>query len=76
MEKATTYAAEDADFTFRLYEKLQPMLAEQQLDGFFNEMEIAHTFEAIEGATHSDYVMTEAFLRALWTATYTKMRPD
>ncbi len=40
IEKATTYAAEDADITLRLYEKLQPMLAEQDQEALFHEVEM------------------------------------
>ncbi len=40
VEKATVYAAEDADITLRLYEKLLPMLAEQQQEELFNDVEM------------------------------------
>ena len=40
VEKATTYAAEDADITLRLYETLVPMVTEQQQDGLFNDVEM------------------------------------
>ena len=40
VEKATTYAAEDADITLRLYEKLMPMVTEQQQDDLLNDVEI------------------------------------
>ena len=40
VEKATVYAAEDADITLRLYEKLLPMLAEQEQENLFNEVEM------------------------------------
>jgi DNA polymerase-1 len=40
VEKATVYAAEDADITLRLYEKLRPMVAEQQQEQLFNEVEM------------------------------------
>jgi hypothetical protein len=48
----------------------------REYSALLEEMAIAHTFEAIEGATHGDYIRTESFLRALWTAAYAKMRPD
>ena len=40
VEKATTYAAEDADITLRLYEKLVPMVTEQHQDGLLNDVEM------------------------------------
>ncbi len=40
VEKATTYAAEDADITLRLYEKLVLMVTEQQQDKLLNDVEI------------------------------------
>ena len=40
VEKATVYAAEDADITLRLYEKLRPMVAEQQQEKLFNDVEM------------------------------------
>ena len=40
VEKATVYAAEDADITLRLYEKLQPMVAEQEQERLFNDVEM------------------------------------
>ncbi len=41
VEKATVYAAEDADITLRLYEKLVPMVAEQEQDKLFTDVEMA-----------------------------------
>jgi len=41
VEKATVYAAEDADITLRLYEKLLPMIAEQQQQELFDNVEMA-----------------------------------
>ncbi len=41
VEKATVYAAEDADITLRLYEKLLPMVAEQEQESLFNDVEMA-----------------------------------
>jgi DNA polymerase-1 len=41
VEKATVYAAEDADITLRLYEKLLPMVAEQEQEKLFNDVEMA-----------------------------------
>jgi DNA polymerase-1 len=40
VEKATVYAAEDADITLRLYEKLLPMVAEQRQESLFYEVEM------------------------------------
>jgi DNA polymerase-1 len=40
VERATVYAGEDADITLRLYEKLRPMVAEQQQEKLFNEVEM------------------------------------
>jgi DNA polymerase-1 len=40
VEKATVYAAEDADITLRLYEKLRPMVAEQHQEKLFNDVEM------------------------------------
>jgi DNA polymerase-1 len=40
VEKATVYAAEDADITLRLYEKLQPMVIEQEQESLFNDVEM------------------------------------
>jgi len=40
VEKATTYAAEDADITLRLYEKLVPMVTEQHQNGLLNDVEM------------------------------------
>ena len=40
VDKATTYAAEDADITLRLYEKLVPMVTEQHQDGLLNDVEM------------------------------------
>ena len=40
VEKATVYAAEDADITLRLFEKLLPMLAEQEQEGLFHDVEM------------------------------------
>ncbi len=40
IEKAVVYAAEDADITLRLYEKLAPMLAKQQQTELFDEIEM------------------------------------
>ncbi len=36
----TVYAAEDAEVTFRLAEKLRPMLAAENLDSLFNDLEM------------------------------------
>ncbi len=41
VEKATVYAAEDADITLRLYEKLLPMVAEQEQQELFDNVEMA-----------------------------------
>lgn len=41
VEKATVYAAEDADITLRLYEKLQPMVIEQEQESLLNDVELA-----------------------------------
>ncbi len=41
VEKATVYAAEDADITLRLYEKLLPMVAEQEQQELFENVEMA-----------------------------------
>ena len=41
VEKATVYAAEDADITLRLYEKLLPMIAEQEQQELFDHVEMA-----------------------------------
>ncbi len=40
LDRATEYAAEDADITFRLYEKLSPMLEEMGLTKLFAELEM------------------------------------
>ena len=40
IEKAVVYAAEDADITLRLYEKLEPMVADQEQTELFNEIEM------------------------------------
>jgi DNA polymerase-1 len=40
VEKAVVYAAEDADITLRLYEKLEPMVNQQQQTRMFNEIEM------------------------------------
>ena len=40
IEKAVIYAAEDADITLRLHEKLAPMVAEQQQTKLFDEIEM------------------------------------
>ncbi|MGD9343461.1 MAG: DNA polymerase I, partial [Desulfuromonadales bacterium] len=40
VDKATTYAAEDADITLRLYETLVPMVTEQQQDSLFYDVEM------------------------------------
>lgn len=40
VEQLTTYACEDADFTFRLYERLQPDLANADLTDAFNTVEM------------------------------------
>jgi DNA polymerase-1 len=40
IEKATVYAAEDADITLRLYEKLMPMIAETQQQKLFDDVEM------------------------------------
>jgi len=41
VEKATVYAAEDADITLRLYEKLLPMVKDQEQADLFNDVEMA-----------------------------------
>jgi DNA polymerase-1 len=41
VEKATVYAAEDADITLRLYEKLLPMVTEQEQQELFDNVEMA-----------------------------------
>ncbi|MBW2477361.1 MAG: DNA polymerase I [Deltaproteobacteria bacterium] len=41
VSKATEYAAEDADITLRLYEKLQPLLVEYEQEALFSEVEMA-----------------------------------
>jgi len=40
VDKATRYAAEDADITLRLYETLQPMVVAQEQETLFNEVEL------------------------------------
>jgi DNA polymerase-1 len=40
VEKATVYAAEDADITLRLADKLEPQLVETQQDQLFRELEM------------------------------------
>jgi len=40
VEKATVYAAEDADITLRLADKLEPQLVETQQDKLFRELEM------------------------------------
>ena len=40
IEKAVVYAAEDADITLRLFEKLEPMVADQEQTELFNEIEM------------------------------------
>jgi DNA polymerase-1 len=41
VEKASVYAAEDADITLRVAEKLEPMLEESQQGKLFHEVELA-----------------------------------
>ncbi len=41
VEKATVYAAEDADITLRLYERLLPMLASEEQQELFDKVEMA-----------------------------------
>ncbi len=40
LEKLSWYSSEDADFTWRLYEKLKPRLAEQKITKLFEEIEM------------------------------------
>ncbi len=40
IDKATPYAAEDADITLRLYEKLMPLVGETEQSQLFNEVEM------------------------------------
>lgn len=40
VEKVKEYAAEDADVTLQLYQKLKPELAEKEIDSLFNEIEV------------------------------------
>jgi len=40
LEKVSWYAGEDADLTFRLYEKFAPELKQENLIGLFNELEM------------------------------------
>lgn len=40
VEKATVYAAEDADITLRLANKLEPQLVDMHQDGLFRELEL------------------------------------
>lgn len=39
IDKATAYAAEDADFTFRMYELFQPQLSQKQVTRVYEEIE-------------------------------------
>ncbi len=41
VERATPYAAEDADITLRLYDKLLPMVAAEEQQGLFDDVEMA-----------------------------------
>ncbi len=40
VERATVYSAEDAEITYTLYRKLEPLLAEQNLTKLFHEIEM------------------------------------
>ncbi|MCW1930040.1 MAG: DNA polymerase I [Candidatus Kerfeldbacteria bacterium] len=40
VEKVSWYAAEDADFALRLYEKYAPLLKKEKLDTLFNDIEL------------------------------------
>ena len=40
LEAACDYACEDVDFTLRLYQRFQPELEEQQMEGLFHDLEM------------------------------------
>jgi DNA polymerase-1 len=63
IETATRYAAEDADFTFRLYLYLKEELARQGLDGIFSGLEMP-LVPVLSGMEEKGIVVNAAELRA------------
>jgi DNA polymerase-1 len=63
IETATRYAAEDADFTFRLYLYLKEELARQGLDGIFGGLEMP-LVPVLAGMEEKGIVVNAAELRA------------
>ena len=64
IEKATIYAAEDADITLRLAEKLLPMVAESGQEPLFREVEMP-LVGVLTGMERSGVRIDAAFLNAL-----------
>ncbi|MCE1196736.1 DNA polymerase I, partial [bacterium] len=63
IETATRYAAEDADFTFRLYLYLKDELARQGLDGIFRDLEMP-LVPVLAGMEEKGIVVNSGELRA------------
>ncbi|MEN8728190.1 MAG: DNA polymerase I, partial [Desulfuromonadales bacterium] len=64
VDKATTYAAEDADITLRLYETLVPMVTEQQQDSLFYDVEMP-LLRILVGMERAGIRINPEFLRGL-----------
>jgi len=64
VDKATTYAAEDADITLRLYETLVPMVTEQQQDRLFYDVEMP-LLRILVGMERAGIRINPEFLRGL-----------
>ena len=64
VDKATTYAAEDADITLRLYETLVPMVTAQQQDSLFNDVEMP-LLQILVGMELAGIRINPEFLRGL-----------
>ncbi len=64
IEKATRYAAEDADATWLLHEKLLPMIKEQQLDKLLFELEMP-LMEILAGMEQYGVLLDTAFMGQL-----------
>jgi DNA polymerase-1 len=64
VDKATTYAAEDADITLRLYETLVPMVTEQQQDSLFYDVEMP-LLRILVGMERAGIRINPDFLRGL-----------
>ncbi|OGY88007.1 MAG: DNA polymerase I [Candidatus Kerfeldbacteria bacterium RIFOXYA2_FULL_38_24] len=73
IEKVSWYSCEDADFSWRLYEKFQPLLRKEKLDKLINEIEIP-TINSLVAMEENGVRLDVAFLQNMSKKLHRRLR--